>query len=81
MPKKIREIKEYGAIRVVVDIDIDGDVYVRSKDKSFHYIGYLTEEDSNELWSTPIPNPSYLVARRLTISKNPPHPKKRNKIR
>jgi hypothetical protein len=57
-------------IRVIVDIDADGDVFVMDKKDVFHYVGMLVGEKDKvitmdgEIISSQVPNRGYLEAKK-----------------
>ena len=48
-------------ITVTADIHPDGDIYIKGKDKKFHYIGQIGESDFGV-----IPDPFYKKIKKLT---------------
>lgn len=63
--------QDFSSISVKADIDADGDVFIYSKkDKKYHYIGYLKNEDFDECPICPVPNPCYIKAKKYVKSKN-----------
>lgn len=64
---------KYRTIRVMVDIDCDGDVYVSNGKGMFSYIGLLVGDDDRvittpegEIISSGVPGRGYLKARRIS---------------
>jgi hypothetical protein len=54
------ETFNFKTLTVTADIHADGDVYVKGKDKKFHYIGCLGESSFGE-----VPDEYYLKIKKL----------------
>lgn len=57
---KNTEKSNFDTLTVTADIHADGDVYVKGKDKKFHYIGCLGESSFGE-----VPDEYYLKIKKL----------------